>query len=564
MASDIVEVLGELKINEIQSDPFVQFLIADGNITDVNTTVLMQIGTLWAEGKSQLAGNLTYAALYNVLVTTAGVEVFINNESLYGKNATYLAAAGSTLSVSKRMISGIKLGAPTEGFNARAFAISISKNNTLVVKGDVVSSSVKKTTGGNNLNVVTEMYDLIIPDNATIRDAWWFVEAYYIDNKFKAYINGTFLPGSGGTGSALLTNLQSYVRPGYNNLTVEYRFGSNGDEGGDDGASHFVVSYTTPDTTTIADQDTFYFSKVSSRTSIRQKKPIFVSGTVNTIDVTVNVGGSNSTLGFIYRGQWYNISKKIITGPTVSWSDAEIKAAMSSKNVSYANLSNEYFWFVLDVDDYHVRENLGAQRDILANSKIDIGMAASVDVYGYIDITRLTTNETHQTQQSGSFYRNVQWFYPFTNNSIFHKLDSQLAWLYLVSSGQPNQTVYSNNVKLYDHPPSPFIAEFARWGFTNSSGTIKTGQNNYSLSFGSGYAVDPTNSLVDYTILVKGNVPYGATFANATTAQQDAVQRLLNQLGSYVQAVQIVNTSVVQSSVPSMWGPSLFEVRVKQ
>lgn len=563
-AADIVELLGELKVYEIQTDPFVSSLIANGNITDTNNTVLVQIGALWADNKISLAQNLTSVALQNALPANIDFEIHIDQDKIYEKNASYFTNNGTKLSVAKRLVSGITRGSPTEGFNARAYALSISKNNTLIVKGDVISSSVRKPSGGNNNNVVTEMYDAIIPDNATIMDAYWFIEAYYTDNKFKAYINGTFIPGSGGTGNVLLTGLKNYVKPGYNNLTVEYRYGAGGYEGGDDGASHFVAVYNTSEESTIVQSDKVYFSKVSSNTPIRTKKPVFVSGAVNTIDVSVNAKGTNATLGFMYQGSWYNISKKNITNGTVSWSDSEIKSNMSFRNVSYVNLSNEYFWMVLDIDDYKTKDTFGVARGIFANSYIQIGSSATLDPYGYIDVTQVVTNETHQSRQSGIFYRNVKWFYTLQPGAIFYKLDSQLAWLWIVSSGGPNQRASSNSKTLYDHPPQPFISEFARFGYTNSSGTIKAGANNYTLDFGSGYAVAPTYSLVDFTILIPGNVGYGATFANASLAQADAIQRLMTQLGPYIQAIKIVNQSVVLGGVPSMWGPALFEVRASQ
>jgi hypothetical protein len=563
MASDIIDVMGEIRVNEYSTYPLIQSLIADGNITDTNMTMLIQIGTFWAEGKPELAQNLTRLVLKDLITDNMGIEVAIDYEEIYTKNATYLPSSSLSVSSAKRMVSGIQRGAPTQGYNARAYAVSLSKNNTKIVKGDVVYSSVKKPGGGTNSNIVLEIYDLWIPENATIYDAYWFIEAYYTDNKFKAYINGTLIPGSGGTGNVLLTDLESYVHPGYNNLTVDYRFGSNGPEGGDDGASHFVVKYTTPTPTTVTDTNKFYFSKAASNTPIRQKKPIFVDGTINTIDINVNAVGTNATLGFTYRGQWHNISKKNIISESASWSNIEIETAMNAANVTYSMLGSEYFWFVLDIDDYVSEAYMTETRAILPDSKIDIDFDPKINPYGHIDVTQVINNYTYANKESGDFYRNIQWFYTHLPEGIFYNLDAQLAWMF-TGDGYPYQKIYSNKIAQYSHPPNPFIQDLARWAVTNTTGTIKTGTNNFSVSVDEEYGFNPFNSLVDFTVLIDGNVPYGITFANQSDAQADAINRLITQLGPYVQAIEIVNTSVVVSDVPSMWGPALFEVRVKQ
>ena len=71
----------------------------------------------------------------------------------------------------------------------------------------------------------------------------------------------------------------------------------------------------------------------------------------------------------------------------LTWSNAEITAAMSGNGHSFGNLKNKYFWFVFDLDTYNQKEVKERGRQILPNSYIDIDATTSFNIYGSIDIT---------------------------------------------------------------------------------------------------------------------------------------------------------------------------------
>jgi len=123
----------------------------------------------------------------------------------------------------------------------------------------------------------------------------------------------------------------------------------------------------------------------------------------------------------------------------------------------------------------------------------------------------------------------------------------------------PSQLVKANLDTLYSSPPSSLIKEFARFGYTNKY--MKNGENNFSLSFGSGYGINPFKSLAYFTFLIKNLVPYGNTFDSEEDALNDAKQRLNNTLGSNVKALKIETKAMGVGHVPSLWGPLLVEVR---
>jgi len=542
LSQDLLKVLSEIKIYELDND-YVDYLIANGYITRLNNSVLEQIGELWSERNIEQARNLTYEFLKTFVGKDYDYSVYINDEEIYSKST----ADVKTLVSSKKMISGIQKNRSKDGYIARAFAARTKKNNTLIVMGDVITSSVRKPAGANNLNDVNITYPVYIPKDATIIDSYWFIEAAWTDTNFKAYINDEYIPGSAASGSKLLTNLNSYLNLGDNTATIIYSFGGQGYEGGDDGASHFVVDYSSTKVSTLRDINKKYFSQVNSHCSIRYKKPIFIVGIINSMSINMNVVAPTVELKYVLDGVTYSISKKSVIGNNVQWSNSEISNALNSNGHSYSDLNNKYFWFVLDIDEYHSRENKGDERKILPDS------------YVYIDVTRVLPIFSYGNKLVGDFYKNLEWRFTYENKTSFLMLDSQFAWIYYTGTN-PNQKVMSNTYTLYQHPPSPLIVELARFGYIKDY--VIPGTNKYQLEFGDEYAVNPFNSLVSITILIPASVTYGATFETLSEATNDAKQRLEDILGEFVSATEIRSDVITLSKVPSMWGPAIIELRV--
>ena len=556
LSEDLINILSDMKINET-NNAYVENLITGGTITNLDNTVLEQIGEFWAEGNETVAADIFQNISNGLIPENNGYGLWIDGELVYSDNKT----AEKSLITSKSMISGITKNQSRVGYNARAFAHKTKKNTTLVVKGDVISSSVRSPYKGNNNNHPDITYEVLLPDDVVINDAYWFIEAAWTDNKFKAYINGIYVPGSDATGSKLLTDLEPYLNPGLNNITVVYRYGSGGQEGGDDGATHFVVEYSTDEMNTLHELTKKYFGEVNSNCSIKYEKPVFILNTINSIFINLNAVGTTAELKYTLDGVTYDISQKNIVSNHVEWTDAEIQSALASDGLAYDDLIGKYIWFVVYIDDYHSREDFGSGRKILADSYVEADVKLTKEIYGHIDLTRVVPVYSYSTSQYGDFYRNLEWRYNLsTTDTDLMALDSQFAWLYYTGQN-PDQEVVSNSHTLYSHPPSPMIHAFARFGFTQDTGYLLDGENIYELHFGYGYGINPFNSLVDYTILVKGMVPYGATFPTEEEAVADAVSRLENELGVFIEATEIVNETISISDVPSMWGPAIAEVR---
>ncbi len=551
-ASDGINLMAELKVSELTS-AYVTSLIASGIITNANNSVLEQVGEFWAKGNITLAQNLTREVLNDLI---SQYEVVIGDENLTGTTVGARQVIGS-----RRMVSGIVKGQSKVGFSSRAYATKAKKNNTLIVTGDIVVSAVKKIPSGNNGNELNTTYTFEIPSDATITDAYWFIEAAWTDNKFKAYLNGNLIPGSDATGEKLMTGLASYIHTGNNTASVLSRYGSSGAEAGEDGASHVVVTYNTESPSTLKNLNKKYFAETNSLNTIRYKKPIFTLGNVQSINVELDAVGSNATLGIIIQGTQVNVSRKNITSTGhVSWSSSEILTNLTNMGYTFANLTGQYFWVAIDIGIYKAPETSGTLRKINKTSYVNLVTDQSDIIYGKLDLTQILPVTSYSTAQSGSFYRNLNWSYNVSSGMTPLMIDSQLAWLYS-SGSDPSQNATSNAVSLYKHPSQPLIKEFARMGFSQSKGAIVNGTNHYRLRFGSGYGINPFNSLVFSTHLVDMIVPYGNPFNTQANSTADAIQRLKDQLGPFINASDISTDTTSLANVPSLWGPTIVELR---
>ena len=594
MSEDVLTVFSESKLKEVVSQGLLSTYLSSGvlNETELEENTIDIIGSLWSAGKTEEAANITKNILDTFLPNNFGYRILIDNDNVYNSSDTTRSAYDDlTVSISSnRIASGYEKYKATEGYVARALAKSVEKSNTLIVMGDVIYSSIAKFDQGVKCagkienQTVNISYVVDVPLDANIIDAYWYIESSWVDDKFKVFLNGNFIFQSSSPDKFLdYSYLEPYLHPGRNIGLVEFRWGQPDDnagggcEGGDDGATHFVVHYNTTQLTTLQAFDKQYFQTILSRMPIRYKKPIFVIGDLYNMSVRLNLTNEtevkNVTLKFIWNGRLYNISTKDTSNGIVEWYDDEIRNSLSSQGISYSQLSGRFFWFMADIDiyyramEYYPDELLGYERVIDGeDSYISLNYSEPGEIYNYIDITRTLDNyfsadEVTDPPGLNGFYRYVRWDYNLTNKiPLLSKW--QFAWLYApLINPNPSQSARANDYILYDHDSSdpssdPLIIEFVRFGYdTKPEDILIAGDNKFELNFSTGYAIKPSNSLGHTTFLIPASVSYGDIFENETDAIDDAIQRLEELLGEDVTTIDIIVDSVSVAGVPYMWGP---------
>ena len=575
VSEDMIGILTNSRLRDVTNQSLLNQYISDGTLEekDLDKNTIDIIGALWSAEKIEEAANITKSVLDGFIPNNTGYEFLINGDSIYNSSDTNRPKIeDASLEISSgRVVSGYEKYKPTEGYVARAIATSIKKNTTLVLMGDVISSSVRKLWGGNNQNTPNISYVFDLPEDATIIDAYWFIEAAWVDNKFKAYLNGVYIPGSDATGNKLLEDIEPFIQPGHNEGNVVYRYGAGGRTGGDDGATHLVVIYNTSLLSTLKKFDKIYFQSVISNCSIEYKKSVFVLGKIHNLSVRLNLTNETQvndvTLKFMWNGEINTIGTKVVNNGIVEWNDTEIRNLLNSIGITYDILDGRYFWFIVHVDTYNEREDLGYERRIVGeDSYVYVSYSTNEAIYNYIDISRTIDDYSYSEPDAYGFYKYVRWNFNLTNKiPLISKW--QFAWLYYDGSN-PKQVARANDITLYNHDPAnassdPLIIEFARFGYnTDPDGIQINGDNKFELNFSNGYAVKPQNSLGETTFLIPASVGYGDLFVNESDAIIDAETRLINLLGEDIEAININVDSISVAGVPYMWGPVSARVRV--
>jgi len=105
LSQDLIKTLSTLNVEEIDNE-YINSLIADQTITNLDNTILEQIAEFWADDElvlaNRTASNVTELWVSNV----TGVGIWINNETIYNNNISLKKSLIST----KKIISGIEKG----------------------------------------------------------------------------------------------------------------------------------------------------------------------------------------------------------------------------------------------------------------------------------------------------------------------------------------------------------------------------------------------------------------------------------------------------------------------
>ncbi|MBT4136197.1 VWA domain-containing protein [archaeon] len=118
--SDVKDVLTSLKIGEIDN-VYVQELIAQGRISDLNKSVLEQIGEFYITDLD-VAKNLGDEVL-DSLESNENIGIWYENTLIVAKNTSPIEDA-QNIEVDSQIISGIQEGESVTGFSGRAFLLN--------------------------------------------------------------------------------------------------------------------------------------------------------------------------------------------------------------------------------------------------------------------------------------------------------------------------------------------------------------------------------------------------------------------------------------------------------
>ncbi len=493
---DVLTVLSSLKVGEVNNS-YIQNLISLKEITDLNKSILEQIGDFYVTNLTR-AKEMTKSILLT-LNTTENIGVWYGEDLLASVNSSPYETA-TDIEVERQIISGIEKGKSSKGFVSKAWLRKVSKKkNILFIKGDLMCGGWKSYSWGDycGTSEATAVYNVNFPTNATIKNAFWLIEGAWTPQFSRAYVNGVEVY-SGSVDHYTNVDITSFLHPGNNTATL---YGAIGVE---DGASHIIVEYETPDMQTYHSQTKFYLNKLTATSVLHQEKSIILPSDISLINATINTT-SDVTLSFRKGIKSFEIGKKSPVNNIVTFSDAEIKNALNSNGISYSDLNSEYFFLTLDIG----KDTPGQVITLEGESFFYINSSKIIMPYGTIDITQeipLTNSSNHVVH---TFYRNLEWQFHLPISSTPILADWQFGWF--IELGVSEQKVTANGIVLYDSPPDAFIPAFSRFGYSPSraQGVFQEGQNNFTLDFGNTYSVSNESSYGHLIYFIKSYVNYG-------------------------------------------------------
>lgn len=166
---DLMEVLSTIKLSEINNS-YIQSLIEDGTITNLNLSVLEQIGEFYALDKPE--ARIMTESILSEFSLKENLGLWFDEELIASSNSTSYDNAEGVLT-SRQMITGIQKSESVKGYSARAFLSKISSSKYFYFGGYV---------GDGNITAEIEINGTI--ENLTLEIA--------VNRDFSLYINGIY------------------------------------------------------------------------------------------------------------------------------------------------------------------------------------------------------------------------------------------------------------------------------------------------------------------------------------------------------------------------------------
>jgi hypothetical protein len=215
VSHDILTVLSELKLSELNNS-FISQEIASGNITDINKSVLDQIGEYWALNKSSNATYLLEFVINESIPKNFGIRTSMGNHSWQQELLLRNITRKINSIVSNRMISGIEQGKPLTGFSGTSYLKKVynKKTSSYTYFGGFVGQG----------NISVKLYLPADFNYSRLIDATLKIES---PGTFKLYINnqqcGTTYTGNIGEVSLWnITSCDLYFIAGKNDISMKY------------------------------------------------------------------------------------------------------------------------------------------------------------------------------------------------------------------------------------------------------------------------------------------------------------------------------------------------------
>ncbi|MBN2422445.1 VWA domain-containing protein [Candidatus Woesearchaeota archaeon] len=412
LSKDLVNSLANIKITEVD-DSFVKKLISDGNITNLNNSVIVQIGEFYVLNKTELALNLSKILTEKLIPDKFGFQILVNDETILVNDSK--SGRMDDLISYRRMVSGFEKFKPLRGATSRVFLEGINEKTyySYLYFGGFVGQ-------GNITGYIDD-----IPSNVDIINMYFESDS---GGNFELYINeikcnGTYYPGTGEmtADSWDITLCNSSVVPGErNNFTVMFK----GDIGNSYIGGGFIrITYMTSQMQQESFFDSYRYQFPEIRGIINIYSSFYVPGILDSMNVYLhffaNTSGNSTNTLYLTIGNATVVSIENLTGennvtltdinltPYISYSELTSKTVpirIGFENVSFGYIyeGNADVALITDVSgsmDWRMSSNDGGTArncndpDLNLSTTSRLSVAKCLDKEFAEDIINITGNE---------------------------------------------------------------------------------------------------------------------------------------------------------------------------
>jgi len=594
MSQDLMNILGELQVHEM-NNTYIDALVTNGSIKDVNNTLLVQMGEFWADDYLDLANEFAQNVSEGMVSGIFGYSIAIDNETIY----TRINPVTNSLVSSKKIISGIQKSKPIKGFVAKARATSISKITNQIISFSPEGSGWDGTDANKGFLYITKWFN--VSSSASINNVTFYISLHLEDGGSDWSVidinNGTCVLDrddlnfdAGEEGLFDIQDVTGCVNSGTNNVVLQ--IWNNGYNAHLHPGMYLAINYN------VTEDVSYLTTEHSNRIFFDNIRSVEASG-----------DGS---------GAWSMLPFHVPDGAT------NVSAVLYLNLQEVNDLQDRVWWWYNDAWDFRVyvnsdtvfyQKDTGDSNDI--NDCLSYGAACGADYNwtGSFDISGEVVTGTNVVALYVNNYGDtvggdgdtVIYSDPFSDpdNSSFVELNYSLtpALPYGVVDirrvqsfgGSPDPTkdtsfsfpseaeaissVYAHVAEQYSYitrvygdtgfPPGNMVFESPASRAVPTDVFIPDSYLDVSELVTNYIRLDETSgndirgeSTVEYGFYVPSFVGYGSVFGTVGEANNDAIDRLQDVMGSFVNVSDLVLDNTSMSDVPSMWGPAVIEVRV--
>ncbi|MBW2996248.1 hypothetical protein KY332_03035 [Candidatus Woesearchaeota archaeon] len=585
LAQDIINALDSLQINELNNS-YVDELIANGNITDLNNSILQQAGEFWAVDKFDIAEKFMGNATKDIIPERYGFGLWISNDLLYQRDSPSPRSRSSA----KKIVSGVDKNKPIEGYASKARANQYLKNSSKVFQFYAAGAGWQGSEADPSEVIIDKYLDL---PNVNVIDALFYLSVHIQsggpDYEIANINDGTCiimkddLNFIGGDGTFDVKDVTGCFTDGINKVTMKLR--NLGYNAHIHPGTLLKIDYWINGSSVFYENEfsnRYYFDNVLSLEGSNQRSgawqivPFYLPEGAADVSVSARIIGRNiydytgplrfqSWDGWLKRADYdymffingdepFDADDHPDRNVTYTYTPAQVEDEL----IDGTNVVSVYF------NNYGDTAWGDGMPEIYSDPINDSGGSSYVEVnytlpQGVAPFGSIEVSTVEDFGGEADWEKETSFSFPFgagTMGDVFAHIVQQYS--YMVNVEADIYTPPGNNV--FSSPSSRAVPTSVY--ILKSVLDLSPTANNYvRIEDIYGNDILP-NSSVEYSFYVPASVSYGEVFATQQEAEDDALIRLNETLGEFISAQDIIVETGNIRDVPSLWGPSVMEVRV--